>query len=70
MLKDWADQHNIPDDAEIWLEYPEQLAQPEVRDYVELKTESGHVVEDFDAIQCMSYVFNPNKNRFYIQHHF
>ena len=68
-LKRFAEKVGIPDDAEIWIEYPEQLAQPEVRKHLEIKSGS-HVVEDFDVIESMSHAYFKKENIFVIQHHY
>lgn len=69
-LKEFLLNCNVPDDAILWMEYPEQLAQPGVKEFIEVKTKDGHVVEDHVVIESMSMAYDIKNNRFYILHHF
>jgi hypothetical protein len=56
----------VPDDAEIWIEYPERygLSQPET-----IVTKWPDTYDETDLIECMSYAFDEKENKFYILHH-
>ena len=69
-LKKFLSVHNIPDDTKLWMEYPEELATPETKELIEVKTKDGHVIEDHTVIESMSMMYDKKSNRFYILHHF
>ena len=72
-LKKFLSVHNIPDDTKIWMEYPEHLATTngkETKEFIEIKTKDGHVIDDHIVIESMSMMYNKKSNRFYILHHF
>jgi hypothetical protein len=54
----------IPDDYEIWIEYPERY---ELHSPVEI--DKG-IFDNQDAIQALAYGHNNKKKRFYILHHY
>ena len=68
-IKEFAERSDIPDDAEIWIEYPDQLATPIEMDEIVISGPK-YPVEEFTAIRSMSMVWMPKKNKFIIQHHF
>ena len=69
-LKEFLSDFEVPDDTALWMEYPEQLAQPEVKEFIEVKNKEGHVIEDHTVIESMSMMYDKTNNRFYILHHF
>ena len=72
-LKEFLSVHNIPDDTKIWMEYTDQLATSdgrETKEFIEIKTKDGHVIDDHIVIESMSMMYDKKSNRFYILHHF
>ena len=64
-LRTFLDDHDIPDDAEVWIEYPTRygLAQPECI----LRNYGG---EDQDFIECLTLGHDKDKKRFFFFHHY
>ena len=62
----------IPNDAEIWIEYPERYGTAQPRESIFRQTNDGGSVPDdkTDFIRCMSYSYSKEDNILYIRHHY
>jgi hypothetical protein len=63
--------HEIPDDAEIWIEYPERYGTAQPRDSIFRQTQdSMYADEKVDFIRAMSYSYSKIDKILYIRHHY
>jgi hypothetical protein len=64
--------NKIPDDAEIWIEYPERYGTAQPRESIFRQTHDGGSTPDSytDFIIAMSYSYSKKDNALYIRHHY
>lgn len=71
-LLSWIEKNNIPEDAEIWMEYPQKYG-------VAQSTDENHCFEhayseveltDYEFISGSTFGWSKEKNRIYIYHHY
>lgn len=64
--------NKIPDNAEIWIEYPERYGTAQPRESIFRQTNDGGSLpgDKTDFIRCMSYSYSKKDNILYIRHHY
>lgn len=65
--------NRIPDDAEIWIEYPERYGTAQPRESIFRQTDDGIDApngDKTDFIRAMSYSYSKKDNILYIRHHY
>jgi len=62
----------IPDDAEIWIEYPERYGTAQPRESIFRQTNDGGSMpgSKTDFIRAMSYSYSKKDKILYIRHHY
>lgn len=69
-LLDAIERHNIPEDAEVWIEYPERYGVLSGGDESKTFDQIETPFESTDMICATSFSWSKEKNRITILHHY